>query len=86
MHSRHPLTKRTAKPAPAKANTLATLQKPHAVITETERTALKYTEYTWNDIMLAMNEIGYRPNEDEKARICHRIFNKKLEYLARRKT
>lgn len=50
----------------------------------TVNTALKQTEWTWNDIMIGFNEVGYQPSPDEKERICKRVFNKKFEYLLKK--
>ena len=47
-------------------------------------TALERTKWTWNDVMIGFNEVGYIPTADEKERICRRIFDKKFESLLRR--
>lgn len=55
-------------------------------IQQAERIALKYTEYAWNDIALAFNEIGHDTSPSEKERICRWVYNRKLAYIKGKQT
>lgn len=51
---------------------------------ETLATAKRYTELAWYDIAAAFKEVAYDVSENEKERILHIIFKKKVSYLHRR--
>jgi len=43
--------------------------------------AMKRANWSWNDLMIGFNEIGYDVTANEKERIMKRLFTKKLKYL-----
>lgn len=43
--------------------------------------ALKYTEWSWYDVMTAFREIGYEPTQAEELRIKRALFTKKYNHL-----
>jgi len=47
--------------------------------------ALKYTEWSWYDVMTAFREVGYDPTPTEEQRIKRALFTKKYNHLMKDK-
>ena len=47
--------------------------------------AIKFTTWSWFDVMTAFREIGYDPTEAEEQRIKRALFTKKINHLTKDK-
>lgn len=47
-------------------------------------TAVKYAEFAWYDVMIAMREIAHDPTPAEKQRIMEELFKSKIKNLMKK--
>ena len=59
-------------------------QAPDQLLEDIRVQAINRAEWSWKDIMVAFNEIGYDPSQNEKDRIMNQLITKKATAMLRK--